>query len=65
VHPWPERYPWWRTAEPIFKLRLPADARFVNFRVHGPEGAAIHGGDYYVNLEAHAGIVARLAEARR
>jgi hypothetical protein len=65
VHEWPERYPWWRTAEPIYKVQLPADARFVNFRIHGPAGAALHEGDYYVNLEAHADINQRLAQAAR
>ena len=60
VNRWNQRYPWWTTVEPMFKVPLPKDAQFVNFRVMGPDGKQISTADYYMNLQGYSNINSRI-----
>ncbi len=60
VNHWNNRYPWWKTVEPMFKVALPKGAQFVNFRVMGPDGKQISTADYYMNLQNYSNINSRI-----
>ena len=40
IHSWSPRYPWWSTVEPIFKVKVPAGATQVSYKILGPDGQA-------------------------
>jgi hypothetical protein len=50
VNQWERRYPWWTTVEPIYKVRLPDNANFVDFQVLGPGGRRVGPDNFYINL---------------
>jgi hypothetical protein len=38
LHTWPQRYPWWRTVEPIYRVDLAPGQREVSVSFRGPDG---------------------------
>jgi hypothetical protein len=60
VNRWDKRYPWWTTVEPIYKVQLPGNANFVNFRVIDGKGNRIGPKDYYMNLQDYQNINSRI-----
>lgn len=65
VNHWTERYPWWKTVEPIYKVKLPANASYVNFRVVDGSGRAVSNIDFYMNLRDYRNLGSRLPGGAR
>jgi len=59
VHKWDQRYPWWSTAEPMFKIPLPRGAALADFHVLGPDGQRVGPENFYMNLRDYQDIGAR------
>jgi hypothetical protein len=59
IHSWSPRYPWWSTVEPIYKVKLPAGASQVSFKIVGPDGQAETPINYGINLGDYSDINSR------
>jgi hypothetical protein len=60
VQSWDARYPWWSTAEPIFKIELPYGYDYINLRIQDPGGQPLGAPDYYLKITGQRDLMAEL-----